>query len=168
MLVATLALGCVTVSGCTTPGTASASPTSTTGSPPGPAASPEPTEPLLTTDTDTSSAVGTLAEGFPSDLVVVPDGAEVLVSSARPPDATGLREISLNLRSALDAAALVEAIRAPLLAAGFVETGGVTEPGLAAQTTLSRTEGQELLIIGVLDRDGLRTLTLGGRVRATP
>jgi hypothetical protein len=98
--------------------------------------------------------------------VTVPPDAEVLVSSAQPPDATGLREISLNVRSPQEAAALLDGVRATVLAAGFAETAGTpTEPGLAAHAAFSRSEGQEILIVGVLDRDGVRTLTLGGRVR---
>ncbi|MBB2921568.1 hypothetical protein [Cellulomonas cellasea] len=130
------------------------------------ASTPSPTEPLLTAGPDTGSAVGRLVEGFPTDLVTVPADAEVLVSSAQPPDAAGLREISLNLRSAQDAAALLDGVRATVLAAGFAETTGTAaEPGLAAQAAFSRSEGQEIVIVGVLDRDGVRTLTLGGRVR---
>lgn len=133
------------------------------------APAPSPTEPLLTAGPDTSSAVGRLVDGFPTDLVTVPADAEVLVSSAQPPDPAGLREISLNLRSPQDAAALLDGVRATVLAAGFAETAGAAaEPGLAAQATFSRSEGQEIVIVGVLDRDGVRTLTLGGRVRTAP
>ena len=64
-------------------------------------------------------------------------------------------------------AGLLAAVRAPLLAAGFVENAPpAAEPGLAAQSTFSRGDGSELLVVGVLDRDEERTLTLGGRVRA--
>lgn len=168
MLTATLTgVGALLAAGCTqtAPGTAPATTaptTSTAAATPVPA----PTEPLLTADPDTGSAVGRLADGFPGDLVTVPADAEILVSSVQPADAAGLREISLNLRSAQDATALVEGVRATVLAAGFIETTGTaTEPGLAAQAAFSRTDGQEILILGVLDRDGVRTLTLGGRVR---
>ncbi|MGW6130010.1 hypothetical protein ACWFNE_08290 [Cellulomonas sp. NPDC055163] len=143
--------------------------TSTAGSDAAAGSTPSPTEPLLTAGPDTASAVGRLVDGFPTDLVTVPADAEVLVSSARPPDAAGLREISLNLRSPQDAAALLDGVRATVLAAGFAETtGAAAEPGLAAQATFSRSEGQEIVIVGVLDRDGVRTLTLGGRVRTAP
>jgi hypothetical protein len=143
--------------------------TTATGTASAAAPSPSPTEPLLTAGSDTSSAVGRLVDGFPTALVTVPADAEVLVSSARPPDAAGLQEISLNLRSPQDAAALLDGVRATVLAAGFAETAGAAaEPGLAAQATFSRSEGQEIVIVGVLDRDGVRTLTLGGRVRTAP
>jgi hypothetical protein len=126
--------------------------------------SPEPTEPLLASD-DADSRVGELAPDFPSSLVPVPDGAEILVSSAQATD-DGLLEISLNLRSTLDTAALLEAVRAPLLAAGFTESAAGTTEGLAAQTTFSRSEGKELLVAGIRDDGTTRTLTIGGRVVA--
>ncbi len=164
-VVAVSALG-----GCTADADPAPDPTGTaTGTASVAASTPTPTEPLLTAGPDTSSAVGRLVEGFPTDLVTVPADAEVLVSSARPPDAAGLREISLNLRSPQDAAALLDGVRATVLAAGFSETAGTAaEPGLAAQAAFSRSEGQEIVIVGVLDRDGVRTLTLGGRVRTAP
>jgi hypothetical protein len=127
---------------------------------------PSPTETLLGTPDADGSAVGTLADGFPADLVPVPAGATVLVSSADPVPTTDLVQISLNLRTSQDAAGLMAAVRAPLLAAGFVEGAPpVVEPGLAAQSTFSRGDGSELLVVGVLDRDEERTLTLGGKVR---
>ncbi|RMI09825.1 hypothetical protein [Cellulomonas triticagri] len=141
---------------------------------PGPSASavsPEPTtsptEALLPDATASGGAVGELAPGFPSDLVSPPEGSEILVSAAEPDAATGLTAISLNLRSPLEADALVAAVRDQLSAAGFTES--VTDPGssgLAASSTFTRGDGsEELLTLGVLDRDGVRTLTLGGTVR---
>ena len=60
-----------------------------------------------------SSAVGELVAGFPAALIPVPDGAEVLLSSAAPVDGTDLTEVSLNLRTAQDTAGLLAAVRAP-------------------------------------------------------
>ena len=130
---------------------------------------PSPSETLLPdADGAPHSAVGELVTGFPVALVPVPTGAEVLLSSAAPVDGTDLTDVSLNLRTAQDTAGLLDAVRAPLLAAGFVENATpAAEPGLAAQSTFSRGDGSELLVVGILDRDGERTLTLGGRVRAT-
>lgn len=128
--------------------------------------SPVPTEPLLTDPIAEDTAVGALAAGFPATLVPVPPGADVLVSSSEALGDGRLR-ISLNVRTAQDTAALVDAVRAPLLAAGFTESAPpAPEPGLAAQTTFSRADGTELLVVGVLDRDGTRTMTLGGTVTA--
>jgi hypothetical protein len=98
----------------------------------------------------------------------VPAGAEVLVSSVHPVDGSDLVEVSLNLRTDQDAAGLLDAVRAPLVAAGFVESAPpVPERGLAAQSTFSRGDGSELVVVGILDRDDVRTLTLGGQVRPT-
>jgi hypothetical protein len=159
VVVLVVATACTPLTG---PGEPSAATTAVRSSAPMPA----PSESLLTGSPDTHSAVGRLADGFPADLIPVPDGAEILVSSATPADDTGLSDVSLNLRTAQDTAGLVEVYRQHLLAAGFVETApGSAEPGLAAQTTFTRSDGAEILVIGVLDRDGVRTLTLGGRVR---
>ena len=127
--------------------------------------SPSPSEDLLTEAPGPDTATGELADGFPTTLVPVPDGAEILVSSAQLQD-DGSLEIILNLRTAQDTAGLLDAVRAPLLAAGFGEVPAAQpDPGLAAQTTFSRSDGAELVLVGILDRDDVRTLTLGGRVR---
>jgi len=160
-LVAALALGTVLTAGCTT--TPAPAPTS---SPSTASATPTPGEPLLTDDIAEDSAVGTLAPGFPTDLVPVPPDAEILVSSAEPV-ADGMLRISLNVRTGQDTAALLDAVRAPLVGAGFAEAPpAVPEPGLAAQTTFARSDGAELVVVGILDRDGQRTMTLGGTVGA--
>ncbi|WP_202924343.1 hypothetical protein [Cellulomonas sp. H30R-01] len=131
-------------------------------------AAPAPSETLLPDDEATASAVGRLADGFPSALLPVPAGAEVLVSSVHPVDGSDLLDVSLNLRTEQDAAGLLDALRGPLVAAGFSESSPpAPEPGLAAQSTFSRGDGSELLVVGILDRDGVRTLTLGGQVRPT-
>ena len=149
--------------GCTTSGPSpvdSAAAASTTPAP-------QPTESLLE-EADQHSAVGTLADGFPHELLPPPEDAEILVSTLQPIEGGDLTALSLNLRSAHDAATLVESLRQPLLASGFAEaTPAQAEPGLAAQTTFVRGDG-EMLLVGVLDRDGVRTLTLGGRLRLDP
>lgn len=153
------ALGAASLGGC-----ASSAPARLDATPA--SSSPSPTEPLLTEEAGSGTSVGTLAPGFPTTLVPVPQGATVLVSSAQPIDG-GLTQISLNLRSDQDAAGLLGAIRASLLAAGFTEAPPAQpDPGLAAQSSFSRSNGTELVLVGILDRDGVRTLTLGGRVRA--
>jgi hypothetical protein len=153
----------IALAGCSSSAPAAIAPTGTAAAS---RPAPSPTETLLGTPDTDGSAVGALAEGFPADLVPVPPGAEVLVSSADPVPTTDLVQISLNLRTAQDTAGLMEALRGPLLAAGFVEGAPpVVEPGLSAQSTFSRSDGAELLVVGVLDRDDERTLTLGGKVR---
>jgi hypothetical protein len=162
---ALLALVALGTAGCTGGDEAAAPTGSATATATAPA--PGPTESLLPSPTSTGSSVGDLAAGFPTDLVAPPEGSEILVSSAEPDPATGLTTISLNLRSPLGTEQLVQAVRDQLVAAGFAET--VVDPGstgLAASSTFVRGDGgAELLTLGVLDRDGLRTLTLGGTVR---
>jgi hypothetical protein len=81
-------------------------------------------------------------------------------------EGTDLTEVSLNLRTQQATDELLAAVSAPVVAAGFVAgTPPLAEPGLAAQATFARGDGTELLVVGILDRDGERTLTLGGRVR---
>ncbi len=152
---------CASLTSCTAGPTPSATPSA-----PAATATPSPAESLLTDAIDEATAVGELAEDFPADLVPVPPDAQVLVSSAEHLD-DGLLRISLNVRTPQDTAGLLDAVRGPLLSAGFTEsTPPAPEAGLAAQATFSRSEGAELLVVGVLDRDGLRTMTLGGTVAA--
>lgn len=126
---------------------------------------PAPTETLLPSPTATVSTVGGLAEGFPTDLIPVPEGSEILMSAAEPDPETGLTAVSLNLRSVLGTEDLVAAYRTPLTAAGFAETATDPGAGLAASSTFVRGDGSEVLTLGVLDRDGVRTVTIGGTVR---
>lgn len=153
VLVATATL----LGGCTTSVPAQAP---TLGAPTG--SLPSPTETLLPSD-DADSRVGELVPGFPTALLPVPDGAQILVSSAEP-TADGMVEVSLNLRSTLDVAALLDHVRAPLLAAGFAEVPAAPAQGLAAQTSFSRSDGKELLVAGIRDDGTNRTLTIGGRI----
>lgn len=155
-------LATLTVAGCTGAGQTPVPSASTSADP-----APAPDESLLPSPTATGSAVGDLAAGFPTDLVTPPEGSEILVSSAATDETSGLTTISLNLRTPLETEALVQSVRDQLGAAGFTETA--VDPGstgLAATSTFTRGEGGvELLTLGVLDRDGVRTLTLGGSVR---
>lgn len=164
-----LALGCtvsatLTLTSCTTstPAQLSASASSTVLVDP----EPTPTDSLLTDPAPTDSTVGALAPGFPAHLVPVPDGATVLVSSAVPAPDSDLVAISLNLQTTQSVDDLVHAISAPLKKAGFTRTDPEDkEPDLAAQASFSRDDGKEHVILGVLDQDGTRTLTLSGMVK---
>lgn len=164
VVIAFVMLATLATTSCTGPDDA---PDPTVSASPAPDPSPSPTESLLPSPTAADSTVGELATGFPTDLVSPPDGSDILVSSAMADEATGRTTISLNLRSPLDTATLVQSVRDQLTAAGFAET--VVDPGmsgLAASSTFVRgASGDELLTLGVLDRDGVRTLTLGGSVR---
>lgn len=123
--------------------------------------------PLLKDTPDPNSTVGGLVAGFPTDLLPVPDGAEVLVSSVEPVGSSGAYQVSLNLRTVLGAPEIVDLYRQSLTGAGFAEAEQtVPDAALAAQSTFTRSAGDEVLVIGVLDRDGVRTVTIGGRLRS--
>lgn len=124
-----------------------------------------PTEELLATP-DPYSTVEALPELFPTDLLVVPPGAEILLSSARPL-ADGRWEVSLNLRSEQDLDGLVAAIGTPLETAGFASDVGQAAQGLVYQAVFTRAEG-EILMVAIRDEDGIRTVTTGGVVVWTP
>ena len=167
-VLAAILVGAAALAGCTSQ--SRSSPSSAAQVPVSPSAvdpSPSPTETLLPESTS-SSAVGALATGFPVDLLPVPPDADILVSAADPiPGSTDL-QVSLNLRTSLTPAQILALYRAPLTAAGFVEApADQTNAALAAQATFTRSNGDEILVLGVLDRDGIRTLTLGGRVHAS-
>ena len=130
-----------------------------------PAPSSPPT-PLINDTPDPNSTVGGLAPGFPSDLLPVPSGVEVLVSSVDPVGDSNAVQVSLNLRTVLSAPEVVDIYRKSLVTAGFTEAEQKTpDAALAAQSTFTRSGGDELLVIGVLDREGMRTVTIGGRLR---
>ncbi|WP_233549767.1 hypothetical protein [Cellulomonas rhizosphaerae] len=149
--------------GCTTSQPAQLEPTGSSTADVAPA--PSPTESLLPADQPTGSAVGTLAPDFPATLLPLPEGATVLVSSAVPVPDSDLVDVSLNLRTSQSTKQLLSAVRKPLLAAGFTETEPADkEPDLAAQASFTRDDGKERVILGILDLDDVRTLTLSGRV----
>jgi len=135
---------------------------STSSAPAPKSASPEP---LVTTTPDEHSEVGQLAPGFPIDLLPVPDDAVILVTSAESIGNADVQEVSLNLHTSMPTDAVLDLYRTALTGAGFteVDTAGA---GLTAEASFTRSGGDELVSIGVLD-DGLtRTVTIGGRVRA--
>ncbi|ROS30888.1 hypothetical protein EDF34_0532 [Cellulomonas sp. PhB150] len=153
----------LTAGGCTTSQPAQLEPTQSSSAVVDPA--PSAAESLLPQDQPTGSAVGTLAPEFPVALLPLPEGATVLVSSAVPVPGSDLVDVSLNLRTSQSTNALLAAVRKPLLAAGFTETEPAEkEPDLAAQASFTRDDGDERIILGILDLDDQRTLTLSGRV----
>lgn len=110
--------------------------------------------------------VGSLVEDFPVDLLPVPEDAVLLVTSAVPVGGSAVREVSLNLRTRLSVDGVIALYRGVLTDAGFTEVSPPTdESGPTADATFTRSGGDELVTIGVVDVDGARTLTLGGRVR---
>jgi hypothetical protein len=112
------------------------------------------------------SEVGTLVAGFPVDLLPVPEDAMILVTSAVPVGDAQVREISLNLRTRLSVEELVTLYSGALESAGFALVEPVVSPeDLAAEVTFTRSGGDELVSIGILDTEGARSVTIGGRVR---
>lgn len=131
------------------------------------AAEPTPTtepEPLVTALPDEYSLVGDLVDGFPIDLLPVPSDSVILVTSAVPVGDSKVQQVSLNLRTSTTAAELLELYRTALTEAGFTEVPDTSASDLAVEATFVRSGGDELISIGVLDVDGARTVTVGGRV----
>lgn len=133
------------------------------------AASPAPEDspaPLVTAEPDQYSEVGDLVEGFPIELLPVPGDAVILVTSAVPVGDADVQEVSLNLRTSATAEDLLALYRTALTEAGFSEVPAETpNSDLAVDVTFVRSGGDELVSIGVLDVDGARTVTIGGRIR---
>ncbi len=124
-------------------------------------------EPLVTAAPDQYSEVGQLVAGFPVDLLPVPADAVILVTSAVPVgQADDVQEVSLNLRTQATPEDLLGLYRGALTAAGFSEvTSQTSDSDLAVDVTFVRSNGDEIISIGVLDVDGARTVAIGGRVR---
>lgn len=126
------------------------------------------TAPVEETDLpdDDHSAVRSVVEGFPVELLPLPEDAMILVTSAVPVGSADVQEVSLNLRTRSSATAVMELYRESLTAAGFTEVPPETpHDQLADESTFTRSGGDELVSIGVLDSDGLRSVTIGGRLR---
>lgn len=115
-------------------------------------------------DPDEHSVVGDLVEGFPIELLPVPRDSVILVTSAVPVGDAEIQEVSLNLRTSATPTALLELYRAALTDAGFSEVPTTSASDLAVDVSFTRSGGDELVTIGVLDVDGARTVTIGGRV----
>lgn len=131
---------------------------------PDPAGAAKEPDQLLTATPDPHSRAGGLVKGFPSDLIPLPGDAVILVTSAAPVGDADVQEISLNLHTQLTTAEVVELYRSTLTAAGFTEVDG-GESSLDADASFSRSGGDELVVLGVLDDGTSRTVTIGGRVR---
>lgn len=123
-------------------------------------------EPLVTATPDEHSEVGGLARGFPTDLIPVPEDAVILVTSAARVGDADVQEVSLNLHTELTTEQVLDLYRTALVAAGFTELDP-PDSALAAEASFTRSSGDELVSIGVLDDGGTRTVTIGGRVHTT-
>jgi len=116
---------------------------------------------------DVSSAVGDLADGFPSDLVSIPPGAQVLASSARASDDGSLVVITLNLRSDEPVDALTAYYTDVLGAQGFGVSPSSVPSALTSLTTFVRAADgapTESVAVGVFDDESERLVTISGQV----
>lgn len=153
-LLAGLVAGC---SGGGQPATPSATLTATGGtlapseSGPSTAAAAEPT--------DTGAKVGGLVAGFPTDVVPVPPGAEISVSSLTPAD--GRRQVSLAGQTKQPAADLVTFYTKALEGQGFALTEAPLPAGVSGGT-YSKDNGQQILTLSVTSADGVQQFTIGG------
>lgn len=115
------------------------------------------------------SEVGELVKGFPAELLPVPPDSVILVTSAIPVGDADVQEVSLNLRTSMSSENLLVMYRTALVEAGFIEAPPPANPqtDLAVESVFTRSGGDELVSIGVLDADGARTVTIGGRIHTT-
>ncbi|WP_275001613.1 hypothetical protein [Promicromonospora iranensis] len=134
---------------------------------------------------DPSSAVAIYAEGFPTDLFPMPEGATLLASSASPVPApkdsknskdskasgVPMTQVTLNLASSLPAKKVVAQAKQILVEQGFKQIAAPESSGLTAQTAFLRVsrsksgEVQESLVVGVLDDGERRLASISGTVR---
>jgi hypothetical protein len=128
---------------------------------------------------DPSSAVGTYAQGFPTDLFPVPEDATLLASSAQPVPAakdskaksTPMTQVTLNLSSSRPTNKVIEQAKQILTSKGFKQISAPESSGLTAQTAFLRItkektgEVQESLVVGVLDDGERRLCSISGTVR---
>ncbi|MBD5788229.1 hypothetical protein IF650_18880 [Cellulosimicrobium terreum] len=117
---------------------------------------------------DARSSVGELAEGFPSDVVPVAPGSEVLASSAGAPGDDGLVPITLNLRTADSVEDVTDFYAGVLDDGGFTVSPSEEASALTALTTFVRTgksdEPTQSVAVGVFDDDDERLVTISGLV----
>ena len=104
-------------------------------------------------------ATGTLAEGFPTDVVPLLPGSTITVSTVTPSE--GVRTVSLSGTTATPAEEVLAFYRAALIGQGFVETAGPQAAGFPT-ATFSRTSGADLLVLAVTTLEGVQSFTLGG------
>jgi hypothetical protein len=104
-------------------------------------------------------ATGTLAEGFPTDVVPLLPGSTITVSTVTPSE--GFRTVSLSGTTATPAEEVLAFYRAALVGQGFVETAGPQAAGFPT-ATFSRSSGADLLVLAVTTLEGVQSFTLGG------
>lgn len=108
-------------------------------------------------------SVGGVVPDFPKDVLPVPEGAEVLLTSAVP---TGDKlQVSLSGRTAAAPESVLETYRASLTGAGFAESPSAGAPGALA-STFTRGGGAEVVSVAVVPDGASSTFTVGGTVAA--
>ncbi|WP_344103402.1 hypothetical protein [Myceligenerans crystallogenes] len=141
----------------------------------GGSASPSPSpSPEVLPSFDAATVVGDYAPGFPSGLLPMPEGAQLLATSAEPVKGSkpATVQVTLNLSSKKAPGTVMEQVAGLLGKKGFEALDAPAESGMSEQAAFTRTttvkgaEVAESLLVGVL-KDGKRSLlTLSGTVAA--
>ncbi|MEJ5945859.1 hypothetical protein WDZ17_11200 [Pseudokineococcus basanitobsidens] len=173
-LVALAAAGLLALTGCSTeeplpsasdsltPASPTSSPTtSAPSSVPPSSSSPTTAAPSPTPSASpTGVAVGGMVEGFPTDVVPVPEGAEVTLSNVVDAEGGG-RTVALAGRTATSAEDLVAFYTGALAGRGFTATTPPAVEG-AVVTTFTRDGAADLLTLSVTSTDGAQDFSIGG------
>lgn len=167
LLLALTVAGCSSGDGEEVEVTPTASPTSSAAEAPAeeaPAEDDAPGEGAEPSSAETSQ--GGVVEGLPTDVIPVPDDAEVLLTSAIP-DGDKV-DVSLAARIAASPEDVLGVYREALTGAGFVESPSAGGPGATA-STFTRGGGEEVVSVTVVPPatpGDPNTFTIGGTVLA--
>lgn len=126
---------------------------------PAPTSSTETAAEPAPTDSATDAEVGGLVEGFPTDVVPVPDGAEVTLSAVVP--AEGGRQVSLAGTTS-QAPEEIVAFYTEALAAQEFTVADTPRPEGVAGATFTRADGTEVLVLTVVTVDAVQQFSIGG------
>lgn len=124
------------------------------------------TETGTATGTATASptgSIGGLAAGFPVDIVPVPPGAEVKVSTTAPAS-EGRLQLSLGGQTAAPADTVLQFYREALLPQGFVESPAAGLPAGVVGGVFARSDGSEVLTVVVSPLEAAQQFSVGGVV----
>lgn len=110
---------------------------------------------------DGGSAVGEVVKGFPTDVVPIPPGAEITVSTVAAAD--GRRQVSLAGQTDQAADAVLAFYRDALVKQGFAEAQATLPKGVVG-ATFSRSDGAEILTLSVVTNDGRQQFSIGGTI----
>lgn len=133
--------------------------TGTSPSEPSGTPSPETSEPADPSTSPTGVATGSLAKGFPTDVIPLLPGSTITVSTVS--EVNGARTVSLSGTTPTPAEEVLAFYRTSLVGQGFAETAGGQAVGFPT-STFSRGNGADLLVIAVSTVNGVQTFTIGG------